>query len=45
VFRVSHHLVLKLGESLFYSKDAFNDWVCLFFIEKLISLTRSLCFG
>jgi hypothetical protein len=31
-------------KSLFYSEDAFNDWLCIFFIEKLLSLTGSVCF-
>jgi hypothetical protein len=33
VLRVSHRLVLKLGVSLFYSKDAFNDWACFFLLK------------
>jgi len=44
VLKVSHRLVLKLGVSLFYSKDAFNDWVCLFFLLKSCFHLFSPCF-
>jgi hypothetical protein len=44
VLKVSHRLVLKLGVSLFYSKDAFNDWVCLFFLLKSCFHLLSPCF-